>query len=554
MRGPPLRILYGLMIHRAGRTLARPRGFCYNRVRSLRKFPRRSMFFRPTLLIATLTLCAVAVAAQTPAPVRSHVERFSTVEERAERVEAEAGSKIAADPRDAASLNSRGVARLFLGRYKEAAEDLARAVALRPESADYQSNLGSALWKVGRVEQAVAAERAAVKLDEKNFSAHYQLGRFLMRLGDKERVTEAATHLRRAAEIDPRQYDVRFELIAAYRALGDRAQASNQLDFLSDARPSDPRVFYTSALLATDRDDVEAAVRDFKEALRRDPTLSGAWQDLGVAYVKLKRWNDAVETFAELARLRPDSVDAAYLHALALFNAGRAEDSEREARRALRINAGAAEAHTLLGVILASRGTSNAEAAESLAQAAALRPESFDAHFYLGRVLYALKDTTGAVRELRAASVIDPRHAETRFFLGTALEAVGDSDAAMVEYAELVKLDPRSAFGLVGQGALLVKQGKIEEAVAALKSATTLDPKNFEARLALGRAHALAGRYEEAVESLKAAAALAPYRSDAHYQLGLALRRLGREEEAKREFDTVNRLNTEFRTGATTRQ
>src|ERR1043165_563937 len=514
------------------------------------------MIFRPQLLMAFVLSCAALCVAQTPAPTpeRSHVERFSTIETRAERVEAEATKKLAADPRDAAALNSRGVARLFLGRYKEAAEDLARAVSLEPDSADYQANLGSALWRVGRLEEAVAAERAALKLDDKNYSAHHQLGRFLMRLGGRERLAEAGAHLRRAVEIEPRQDYVRFELLAAYRALGDRAQASNQLDFLADARPSDPRVFYTSALLATDRDDMEAALRDFKEAIRRDPTFFSAWQDLGVAYMKLKRWPDAVETFAEFARLRPDAVEAAYLHALALFNAGRIEDSEREVRRALRINAGAAEAHTLLGVILASRGNANAEAADALSQAAALNPNSFDAHFYLGRVLYALKDMAGAVKELRAAVKLDPRHPQARFFLGTALEASGDSDAAMAEYGELVKLDPQSVFGLVGQGALLVKQGKLDEAVAALTRAAALDPRNFEAHLALGRADALAGRYTEAVESLKAATALAPYRSDAHYQLGLALRRLGRDAEAKREFDTVDKLNTEFRTGATTRQ
>src|SRR5438874_13041488 len=119
--------------------------------------------------------------------------------------------------------------------------------------------------------------------------------------------------------------------------------------------------------------------------------------------------------------MRPDAVEAAYLHALALFNAGRAEESEREALRALRINAGAAEAHTLLGVILASRATANAEAADALSQAVALNPNSFDAHFYLGRVLYAMKDHAGAVKELRVATNLDPRHGEARFFLGTAL-------------------------------------------------------------------------------------------------------------------------------------
>lgn len=516
------------------------------------------------LLIVSLTCALPALAQQqgaTPAAnteattprVRSHVERFSSPAMRAERAEADANTKLAANPNDAEALNLRAAARVQRGRYDAAYEDLRRAVSLKPENSEYQANLGYALWKLGRINEAINAERAALKLDDKNFMAHHQLGRFLLRSGDSKQLAEAATHLRRAVELSPRQYDVRFELIAAYRALGNKAEAATQLEFLFDARPSDPRVFYMSGLLASDRDDLPAAIKDFKEALGRDPSLLGAWQDLGLAYLKLKRWAEAVETFAELSRRDPEAVDAAYLSALSLFNAGRVADAEREVRRALRINAGAAEAHTLLGVILASRGNANLEASEALSQAVALNPSGFDAHFYLGRVLYAMKDYAGAVRELRAAVRLDGRHAEARFFLGTALESAGESEAALAEYQELVRMDADSSIGQVGLGALLVKQGKLTEAIAALQRATSLDAQNFEAHLALGRAFALAERFNEAVEVLQKGVKLSPYRADAHYQLGLALRRLGRTEEAAREFALVDKLNTEYRTGATSR-
>lgn len=508
--------------------------------------------------IAISVVCALTVFAQgapqvTTATSRSHVERFSTPETRAGKAEAETNAKLAVNPNDTDALNLRAAARVRFGRYAEAYEDLRRAVALKPNNSEYQANLGYVLWKLGRSDEAMSAERVALKLDEKNVMAHHQLGRFLLRTGEAKQLAEAATHLRRALELDPRQYDVRFELIAVYRALGSTAEASTQLDFLWDARPSDPRVFYMSALLASDRGDLQAAIKDFQAALHRDPTLLGAWQDLGLAYVKLTRWSEAVETFAELARRDAAAVDAAYLHALALFNAGRASDAEREVRRALRINAGAAEAHTLLGVILAARGNANAEAIEVLSQAVALNPNSFDAHFYFGRTLYATKDYAGAVSELRSAVGLNPLHAEARFFLGTALESAGESGAAMAEYRELVKMDPESAIGLLGLGALLLKQGKTEEAISALERSTSLDPRNFEASWALGRAFTLSARYSEAVEVFKTAVALAPYRADAHYQLGLVLRRLGRTEEAEREFALVEKLNTEFRTSTAPR-
>lgn len=503
----------------------------------------------PHLILFCLS-CAAFVPAQTPAPVvRSHVERFSTPEVRAERTEQDATLKLNANQNDTEALNTRAFARMSLGRYKEAEEDLRRAVALKPANAAYQASLGYALWKTGRHAEAIAAERAALKLDDKNFTAHYQLGRFLLFTagGNKQQLTESATHLRRALELDPRHSEVRFDLLTAYRSLGDTAQALAQLKLLEDARPTDARVTYIDALLASDRNDLNAAINGFREAIRQDSTLYGAWQDLGLAFIKLARWNEAVETFAELAKRQPDAVEVAYFHALSLYNAGRVIDAEREARRALRLDAGTSAAHTLLGIILASRGGADTEAAEALTQAAALDPASFDAQFYLGRVQYALREYQAAAKSLRAAVGLNPRHAEARFFLGTALESAGESEAALVEYQELAKLDPQSSIGQVGLGALLVKQGKTDEAIIALQKAIALDPKIFEAHWALGRALALANRFNEAIEALQRAVALAPERPDAHYQLGLALRRAGRTDEAATEFSTVERLNAEFR-------
>ncbi|MDQ3585889.1 MAG: tetratricopeptide repeat protein [Pyrinomonadaceae bacterium] len=478
---------------------------------------------------------------------RTHVERFSTPEARAERAEAEATAKLSANANDAGALNARALSRIHLGRYAEAHQDLQRAVALQPASADYRANLSHLLWKLGRPVEAVSAARAALHIDDKNFTAHYQLGRFLLLGGDAKQLSDAAQHLRRALELDPRRSEVRFDLLTVYRALGDTANAGAQLNLLQAARPADPRVIYADALLASDRGDMAAAIRNLREALRLDPSLHGARQDLGLAFVKLKQWPEAVETFSDLSRRQADSVEAAYLHALALFNAGRVPAAEQEARRALRLNAGAAAAHTLLGIILASRGGADAEAGEALAQAVSLNPASFDAHLYLGRVQYALQDYAGAVASLRAALQLDGRHAEARFFLGTALEAAGDSAAALKEYEELVRFDSPSPYGLTGLGVLQMKQGKTEEAIDTLRRVTALDERNFEAHWALGRALALAERFNEAIESLQKAVALIPDRADAHYQLGLALRRVGRTEEAAREFALVERINKEFR-------
>src|SRR5207253_2413185 len=269
--------------------------------------------------------------------------------------------------------------------------------------------------------------------------------RFLLRFGQQKDLPDAIAELRKALELDPRQYEARFELIVAYRELGNLAEAAAQLDVLQDSRPSDPRVFYVTGLLDTDRNDLNSAVKNFNEAITRDPTMYAAWQDLGLAYMKANRCTDAMNAFAELVRRQPNSVEAAYFHALALYNSDKSIEAEAEVRRSLRLDAGAVEAHTLLGIILASRGNANSEAADALSQAVALNSNSFDAQFSLGRVQYAMKDYAGAVKSFRAAVKINPQHAEAHFFLGTTLELAGDSDAALAEYQELVRIDRDSS-------------------------------------------------------------------------------------------------------------
>ena len=423
------------------------------------------------LILASLGAFSASVAAQ-QLKEKSHVERFSSPEVRAERDEATATANLGTNASDDQALNARALARMRLGRYKEAYDDLRRAVSIKPANSDYQANLGYVLWKLGQPDEAIAAERAALKLNPKNTTAHYQLGRFLLRMGEQRNLAEAVAELRKALELDPRQYEVRFELIAAYRELGSLAEAAAQLDVLQDARPTDPRVFYVTALLDTDRNDLNSAVKNFNEAINRDPSLSAAWQDLGIAYMKANRWSEAVTAFAELARRQPNSVEAAYFHALALYNSDKNVEAEAEVRRALRLDAGAVEAHTLLGIILASRGNANTEAVDALSQAIALNPNSFDAQFYLGRVQYAMKDYAGAVKSFRAALKINPQHAEAHFFLGTTLELAGDSNAAMTEYQELLKSNSNSVMGQLGLGALLVKQGKLDEAESHLARET----------------------------------------------------------------------------------
>ena len=79
------------------------------------------MSVRP-VTIFLVALAGLQVAAGQPSvpqsKERSHVERFSTPEVRAEKAEADANAKLTANPNDDTALDARAVARMRLGRNK----------------------------------------------------------------------------------------------------------------------------------------------------------------------------------------------------------------------------------------------------------------------------------------------------------------------------------------------------------------------------------------------------------------------------------------------------
>jgi tetratricopeptide (TPR) repeat protein len=485
----------------------------------------------------------------TPLPKRSHVERFSTPESRAIKNEVDLTEKIRLNQSDANLYNERALARVRLQKFDLALQDLQKATELNSSNAEFFANLGYVLWKVGKFQEAIETERKALKIDDKNYTANYQLGRFLLRLGDKNLLKEATEKLRKALEIDARQYEVRFELIAGYRELGEVALATAQVDLLQDARPADARVSYVAALIEIDKGNNKVAIMRFDDALRKDQNLFGAWQDLGLLYAKLNRWEEAVNAFSELSKRQQNSVESAYFHALSLYNIKKINEAESEIRRALRLDVSSAESLTLLGIILVSKKNADNEAIESLTQAVALQPNNFDANFYLGRVQYISQNYSEAQKNLQKAVELNPKNIEGRFFLGSVLEAMQNSENALLQYQEIIKLDEKSFFGQVGLGSVLLKQGKIDEAVSALNRAIALDKESFEANWALGRAFILQEKFADAENVLRKAVLLQPSRTDARYQFAIALRRLGKTEESKKEFDLVEKLNREFRQG-----
>jgi tetratricopeptide (TPR) repeat protein len=218
---------------------------------------------------------------------------------------------------DAAPGNARGhmnvgVALTKLGRNEEALAPLGRAIELDPDNAEAHSNLAFALIALGRTEEALSHYRRALEILPTYADAHSNYGRALQQRGEIE---AALQHLRAAVRYDPRNATAQANLANALFRI-DRPDEALQ-HFRESVRldPYEPRPLAGAAwILAThpdpERREPAEAVRLAERAVElsrgADPTVLST---LATAYAAADQRERALRA-AELALQRAEQIGA----------------------------------------------------------------------------------------------------------------------------------------------------------------------------------------------------------------------------------------------------
>jgi predicted O-linked N-acetylglucosamine transferase (SPINDLY family) len=268
----------------------------------------------------------------------------------------------------------RGILAGQSGRDELAVDYIGRAIRLRPDVAEYHSNLGNALRIVGRTDDAIAACRQAVQLQPDLALAHCHLANALKTKGDLE-----------AAIAEYRE---------AIRLLPGYAQAYNNLG---------------SAL--SDQEKFREAIAEYRRALAINANYVEALSNLGGALANIERTDEAIEVCRRVLRIRPN-------HALAHSNLGvvlakklRMEEAIASYRRALQLQPASAETHCNLAGALIVKGLIDESAIESR-RAIALKSDLAPAYNNLGDAQKAFGHLEEAAESYRRAIELKPDYSE----------------------------------------------------------------------------------------------------------------------------------------------
>ena len=177
--------------------------------------------------------------------------------------------------------------------------------------------------------------------------------------------------------------------------------------------PSLDRWHYDLALVYTDRQDWESAIREYREVIRLDPRAFRAYNNLGNIYTRREDYPRAAEYYRQVIRLRPDLAQPYNNLGSVLFRMEKLDEALKFFQAALRIRPDIAESHNNLGNVYFMKGNYE-EAVKSYREALKYKPFHASIHFNLGKALVKQGRLEEAITHYSEALRINPDYQEAR--------------------------------------------------------------------------------------------------------------------------------------------
>ena len=245
------------------------------------------------------------------------------------------------------------------GRPAEAAVELRKIISEHPDNDEAHRRLGLLLNNTGQPEEALRELQVAATLRPEYWRNQQSLGFFFY---TQKRLKEAVAAFTRVIAIrqDANAY---LQRGSALQALGDRAGARADYEKTIALDAGNPAAYSNLGILAFEQQRYEDAASAFSAAIKLRPKRAIYHRNLGDAYIKLGRKDQARTAYVEAIALtnealRVNPADANALSQLAVYEAkvGRAAEARRHADDAVKRNATSPDVLFRRGVALALLG------------------------------------------------------------------------------------------------------------------------------------------------------------------------------------------------------
>lgn len=245
-----------------------------------------------------------------------------------------------------------------------------------------------------------------------------------------------------------------------------------------------------------------------RQAGLQDP---GVYFNLGLAYDRLGRAEDAVKVLVKAIHLKP-SDDKFRYH---------------------------------LGVLYL-RQKNYVHAVNAFKEAIRLNPVYVEAYYEMAQAYQRQGCDGDAIKTLEKISFLRPNHHGIFKVLGQAYASVKRFDDALKSFERVAKLTPQDAEVYFGVAAVLTQQEKWDEARDVYKKVVRLNPTFPGANFQLGCVYLKLNQPRDAIRSFKDAVSRDPGDKQAHYQLGFAYAMIQDFDSARREYKLLKEMDPDL--------
>jgi tetratricopeptide (TPR) repeat protein len=289
------------------------------------------------------------------------------------------------------------------------------------------------------------------------------------------------------------------------------------------------------------RDELEAALRDLKQAAEIDPAAPRPRELLGDVNYARHRFGPAASHYEAYVALDDSSPRVLYKLALARYRDGQGGLGIAALKKAVDLDARFAEAYYLLA-LCQREAQKPADALASLRKAIDLAPAMLQAREERADLFRHLGRSDESLGELEVLRALDPTAARD-VDLGLAYSAAGQTDRAVLTLRHAAERHPGHAYTFVALGRVWLETAQarsdrvdLGKAIEALAHAVSPDVSDAgsEAYTLYGRALLLASDFELAERMLQQATQKLPVEPLAFLYLADAAERNGHVDLARR--------------------
>jgi len=186
---------------------------------------------------------------------------------------------------------------------------------------------------------------------------------------------------------------------------------------------------YKSAFELMNQGKLMEAIAEYNEAIRLDPSLSGAYNNRGLIYARLGQFQSAIQDFDEAIRLDP-------LDALVYYNRGAAYYHLDQFQSAI----------------------------QDLEETIRLNPQDAEAYYYRGLSYASLDQFQSAIQDCNEAIRLNPSLAGAYNSRGLSYTNLGQFQSAIQDFNEAIRISPQDVEAYANRGIAHASLGQFQQA------------------------------------------------------------------------------------------